>query len=82
MPSINDTKALSLYDNHLLHISISLPDNHLHTNNQLINLLYNFIKNLSSILNCYIGPKCVASKNNTKPLSLCDNHFVFERNIL
>ena len=49
---------------------ITLPDSHLHTNKNLINLLYNDVKNLSSILNCYIGPKCVASNNYAKPLSL------------
>ena len=46
--------------------SISLPNNHLHTNKQLINLLYYSVKNLNSILNRYIGPSCVVCINNTK----------------
>ena len=54
-------------------LSVTLPDNHLHTKKQLINLLYNDMKNLLSILNCYIGPNCVASINDAKPISLCDN---------
>ena len=50
--------------------SVTLPDNHL---KQLINLLYNDVKNLSSILKCYIDPNCAASINDAKPISLCDN---------
>ena len=41
----------------------------------VINLLYNYVKNFTSILNCYIGPKCVTSNNVTKALSLCYNCF-------
>ena len=54
---------------------ISLPDSYLHTNKQIINLLYNDVNNLSSISICYVGPKCVASNNDAKPLSLYDIHF-------
>ena len=58
-------------------LPISLPDNHLHTNKQLINLLYYDVNNLCSILNCYniMGPKCVASNNDAKLLSMYDIHF-------
>ena len=59
----------------LRHISINLPNNHLETNNLLISLLYNDVKNLSSILNWYICQKCVSSKNITKALSLYDDQF-------
>ena len=46
--------------------SITLPENHLQKNKQLINLLYYDVKNLTSILSGCIGPKCVTSnKDNT-----------------
>ena len=54
---------------------ITLPNDHLETNNLLINLLKNEVKNVSSILNCYIAPKCVSSKNITKTLSLHEDQF-------
>ena len=52
-------------------IFITLADNYLQTKKQLINLLFKDVKNLTSILNCYIGPNCVP-KN---ALSLYDIHF-------
>ena len=52
--------------------SIPLPENHLQTNKQLIT---NDVKNLTSILSCCIGPKGVSSNDDTKALSLCENHF-------
>ena len=52
--------------------STSFPDNHLHTNKQLINLRYNSVKNVFSVLNCYIGPKCVSSKNDAKALYISE----------
>ena len=80
MASNNDAKHLSLYDIHFLRIFITQPDTFLGLNKQLINLRYNDDKNLTSILYCCIGPKCVPSINDTKALSLCENHFLFERN--
>ena len=58
MYSNNVAKALAVCDNHFSLILISCPENHLQTNKQLINLLYKDVKNLTSILNCYIHPKC------------------------
>ena len=77
MASNNDAKPLSLYDKTIqfLLTFLTRPDTHLGLNKQLINLLYNDVKNLTSILNCYVGPKCVASNNDAKPLSLYDIHF-------
>ena len=63
-------------------IFITRPDTDLGLNKQLINLRYNDMKNLTLILYHCIGPKCVPSTNDTKALFLCDNRFVFERNIL
>ena len=45
----NVGKALSVEDNRLLH---NLPESHLHTNKHFINLHYNDVKYLPSILNC------------------------------
>ena len=47
----------------------------LQTNNQPIDILYNDVKNLTSILSFCIGPKCVSSKYDTKALFLCELHF-------
>ena len=68
--SNNATKALSLRDNHsclFLNISAlqSCGDN----------LLYNDVKNLTSILSFCIGPKFVFSNGDTKALFLCELHF-------
>ena len=38
---------------------VTLADNYVQTNKQLINLFYNDVKTLTSILNCYIGPNCL-----------------------
>ena len=29
-----------------------------------------------------LSPKCVPTTNDTKHLSQCDNHFLFERNVI
>ena len=60
------TKALSLRDIHSsLFLVISPHYNHVGTKGQLINLLHNDVKNLTSILSCCIGPKYVSSNNGT-----------------
>ena len=38
---------------------VTLADNYVRTNKQLINCFYNDVKNSTSILNCYIGPNCL-----------------------
>ena len=38
---------------------VSLEDNYVQTNKQLINLFYNDVKNSTSISNCYVGPNCL-----------------------
>ena len=38
---------------------VTLADNYVRTNKQLINRFYNDVKNSTSILNCYIGPNCL-----------------------
>ena len=45
------------------------------TNKQLINHLYNDVKNLTSILSCCIGPMRVSSNEDTNALFLCELHF-------
>ena len=65
MSTNNGTKALS----QVSLILITRPSNHLFTNKQLIVLLYNEMKSLSSILSCCRGLKCVFSNNGTKALS-------------
>ena len=52
-----------------------LTEEHLPTNQKLINLCYSDVKNITSILSCCLGPKCVSSNNDTKALSLCDGCF-------
>ena len=52
---------------------MTIPENHQETNNQLINILYTDVKNLTSVLNCCTGPKCVSSINHTKDLSHVDD---------
>ena len=69
-------KALSVQDSRLLHIFYIFTWQS-SANKQPINLLYKDVKNLISILNCYIGPKCVSSINDKKALSLCHNHYSF-----
>ena len=68
MYSNNNIKALSLCDNHSSLIFITCPENHLQPNKLLVNLLHKDV-NLTSILNYYIRPKCVSTKNDTKVLS-------------
>ena len=38
---------------------VTLADNYVQTNKQLINLFYNDVKNSTSISNFYIGPNCL-----------------------
>ena len=74
--SNNGTKALLfLCELHFSLIFKSQPLYHLRTKKQLINLLYNDVKNLTSILSYCIGPKCVSSKDDTKALFQCELHF-------
>ena len=42
---------------------------------QLINLLSEDVKNLTSILSYSIVPKCVSCNDNTNALFLCELHF-------
>ena len=72
--SINDTKPYLCVITILLYFFISRHYNHLRTNEQLINLRYNDLKNFSSILSFCIGPTSVSSNNDMKALSLRDNH--------
>ena len=74
MSSINDTKLYLCVTTILLCFFISRHYNHLRTNKQLITLRYNDVKNFSSTLNFCIGPTSVSSNNDTKALSLRDNH--------
>ena len=53
----------------------TLTETHLRTNIWLIILCYSDVKNLTSVLSCCLGPKCVSCNNDTKVLSLCDNCF-------
>ena len=55
MASNNDAKHLSLYDIHFSLIFITRPDTDLGLNKQLINLHYNDMKNLTTILHCSKG---------------------------
>ena len=75
MSSNNDTKALPLCDNHVSLIFITQPENHLLTNKQLIDLLYNEIKSLSSIFSWCTGVKIVVSRKDRLALSHEENHF-------
>ena len=68
--SKNDTKVY-LSEKITFHkiMYITCPEYHLQTNKQLINLLYNDVNNLTSIMRCCMGS---SSQNNTKALSLCE----------
>ena len=57
---------------------ISRQYNHVRTNKHLIKLLFNDVKNLTSILSCCIGPKCVSSNDDTKALFLCELYFLLD----
>ena len=57
--SNNDTKTLSLCDSCFSHICISRPKNHLPKNKQLINLLYDEMESITSILSWCNGVKFV-----------------------
>ena len=73
--SNDDTKALFLCE---LHISLFVtirPLNHQRKNKQPINLRYNVVKNLSSILSYCIGPKRLSSNDDRKALFPCELHF-------
>ena len=64
MSSNNDTKALSLGDNHFSFNSITRPQNHLLTNKQIVDLLYNEMKSLISIFSWCIGVNIVALRKD------------------
>ena len=74
MSSNNDTKALSLCDSCFSHICITGPKNHLPKNKQPINLLYDDMESLSSILRWCNGVKIVVSRKDPRALSHGDNH--------
>ena len=59
----NLTKALFLCELHFSVIFTGRPLNHQRTNNQRINLLYNDVKKLTSILSCCTGPKGFSSND-------------------
>ena len=71
MSSNNATKALS----QVLLILITRPSNHLLTNKQLIDLLYNEMKSLNSIFSWCNGMKIVVLRKDRLALSHGDNHF-------
>ena len=58
MPKVRNYKTKA-FANHFCIVFITLTENRVRTNKQLINLLYNDVKNLTSILSWCIGPKCV-----------------------
>ena len=60
VPSKKDRKARSGSHNHLWHIFIN------HTLESSAGQTINFLYNLTSIVNCCIGPKCVTSNNENK----------------
>ena len=69
--SNNDTKALS----QVSVILITRPKNHLLTNKELIDILYNEMKSLSSIFSRCNGVKIVVLRKDRLALSHGDNHF-------
>ena len=69
MSSNNDTKALSLCDNHFSLNLITRPQNHLLTNKRLIDLLHNEMKCLISIFSWCIGANIVALRKDRLALS-------------
>ena len=75
MSSNNDTKALSLCNNHVSLIFITRPSNYLLTNKQLINLLYNQIKSLSSSFSWCNNVIIVVLRKDRLALSHGHNHF-------
>ena len=75
LSSNNDAKALSLCDSCFSHICISRPKNDLPKNKQLINLLYDELESLTSILSWCNGVKIVVSRKDPLALSHEDNHF-------
>ena len=72
VPLTKDLKALYQRDNHFSLVFITPPEQ---TNKELINLLYNDVKNFTSSLSFCIGPKFVFSNGDTKALFLCELHF-------
>ena len=69
MSSNNDTKALSLCDNHFSLNFITRPQNHLLTNKRLIDLLHNEMKCLISFFRWCIGVNIVALRKDRLALS-------------
>ena len=73
--SNDDTKALFLCELHFSLFVTIRPLNHQRKNKQPINLRYNDVKNLSSILSYCIGPKRLSSNDDRKALFPCELHF-------
>ena len=73
--SNNDTKALSLCDSCFSLICITRQKNHLPTNKELINLVYDEMESLSSIFRWCNGVKVVLSMKERLALSHGYNHF-------
>ena len=75
MSSNNDTKALSLCDNHVSLFFITRPLNNLLTNKQLIDLLHNKMKSLGSIFSWCNLVNILVSRKDQLALSHGDNRF-------
>ena len=73
--SNDDTKALFLCELHFSLFVTIRPLNHQRKNKQPINLRYNHVKNLTSILSYCIGPKRLSTNDDIKALFLCELHF-------
>ena len=68
---MNIVPSKKAIDNHFSLVFITRLENHLWTNKVLVNVLYNDVISLTSIINFYIGPKSVISNIDTKALSVC-----------
>ena len=75
MSSNNDTKALSLCDNHVSLIFITRPLNHLLSNKQLIDFLHNEMKSLGSIFSWCNRVNILVSRKDQLALSHGENRF-------
>ena len=69
------TKSLSMCENRFSLICIHRPRNHLPTNKQPRNLLYDKMESLSSIFSWCNGVKIVVSMKDRLAFSHGDNHF-------
>ena len=75
MFSNNNTTAQSLCDNCFSFVFTTRPKYRLPTNKQLISLIYNEMKSLSSIFRWCNGVRIVDSTKDRLVLSHGDNHF-------